>query len=104
VNYLKSRTLHSRWLVLPILFGVLFLVASVALAQLGGPYDLSWNTVDGGGGTASGGPYRLTGTAGQIDPGVLAGGPYTLAGAFWKGGVLVDFSRAYLPLVLRSRP
>ena len=32
-----------------------------ALAQSGGPYDLSWFTIDGGGGTSSGGAYTVSG-------------------------------------------
>jgi len=62
------------------------LMVSVALAQSGGGYDLTWWTADGGGGTASGGGYALHGTAGQPDAGPsLAGGGYTLTGGFWAG-------------------
>mgnify|MGYP000473091717 CR=1 FL=1 len=77
------------------------LLAPVARAQSGGGYDLSWNTIDGGGTTWSeGGGYSLGGTAGQPDAGVLSGGGYTLAGGFW-GGAAVQY-RVYLPLVLRN--
>ena len=82
----RSRfTFHvSRLLLLAIL---LSLLASVALAQTGGGYDLTWSTVDGGGATWSeGGGYSLGGTVGQPDAGVLSGGGYTLAGGFWPGG------------------
>jgi hypothetical protein len=65
-------------------------------------YDLSWWTVDGGGGAAVGGPYTLTGTAGQPDAGVLSGGPYTLGGGFWGGGALAQGYQLFLPLVLRG--
>ena len=52
---------------------------TTARAQTGGPYDLSWSTVDGGGHTFStGGDYSLGGTIGQPDPGLLTGGDYTL--------------------------
>jgi hypothetical protein len=73
----------------------------VGLAQ--GGYELSWWTVDGGGGTwSSGGGYTLGGTAGQPDAGVLAGGGYTLGGGFWRGGeVLPPVYEIYLPVVLR---
>ena len=80
----------------------LLLLASVALAQSGGGYDLTWNTVDGGGYTFSeGGGYSLGGTVGQPDAGVLSGGGYTLAGGFWGGGAARY--GIYLPLVLRNR-
>ena len=49
----------------------LLLVSGPVIASSGGLFDLSWDTVDGGGGTSSGGSYALSGTAGQAD----AGGP-----------------------------
>ena len=56
-------------------------------------YELSWHTIDGGGGTSSGGPYTLTGTIGQPDAAWSSGGQYELLGGFWPGGPLcfVDF-------------
>jgi hypothetical protein len=77
----------------------LLLLASVAFAQ--GGYDISWFTVDGGGGTSSGAPYTLSGTAGQPDAGVLSGGTYALAGGFWPGPAPPPHA-VYLPLVLRA--
>jgi hypothetical protein len=79
---------------------LLLLVSSVSAAVPDADYDLSWWTVDGGGGSDScGGDYTLGGTAGQPDAGVLIGEGYTLTGGFW-GGVVVEY-RVYLPLVLR---
>jgi hypothetical protein len=55
-----------------------------ALAQSGGPYDLSWNTLDEGGARhVAAGVYRLSGTVGQPDAGQLLGGGYALSGGFW---------------------
>ncbi len=65
---------------------VLACAATTAAAQTGGPFDLTWNTIDGGGGLLAGGLYTLTGTVGQHDAGTMIGGAYTLAGGFWKGG------------------
>jgi len=91
------RRLFLVWLLLALL---VFLPA-LALAQTGGGYDLTWNTIDGGGYTFSeGGGYFLGGTAGQADAGVLQGGGYALSGGFWGGG-RVPY-RIYLPLVLRQ--
>ena len=85
----------------PLLVVLLSLLASVALAQSGGGYDLTWNTVDGGGYTFSeGGGYSLGGTVGQPDAGVLSGGGYTLAGGFWGGGAARY--GIYLPLVVKN--
>jgi hypothetical protein len=63
---------------------LLFALSAVAFAQIGGGYDLSWNTIDGGGGTATGGSYMLDGAIGQPDAGALSGGAYTLNGGFWQ--------------------
>jgi len=54
-----------------------------ATAQSGGPYNLNWSTIDGGGGTSTGGVYAVSGTIGQPDAGAMGGGTYTLQGGFW---------------------
>jgi hypothetical protein len=55
-----------------------------AVAQTGGAYDLTWNTLDQGGATFSlGGSYRLGGTIAQPDAGGATGGSYALTGGFW---------------------
>ena len=50
-----------------------------------GDYDISWSTIDGGGGADSGGGYELSGTIGQAEPGVMEGGDYVLSSGFWPG-------------------
>jgi hypothetical protein len=47
--------------------------------------DLSWFTLDGGGGTSTGVTYAVSGTIGQPDAGMLSAGNYTLQGGFWPG-------------------
>jgi hypothetical protein len=71
------------------LLSALLLLTATCLAQ----YEISWSTIDGGGGVSSGGQYVLTGTTGQPDAGVMSGGDYELLGGFWPGGPLcfVDF-------------
>jgi hypothetical protein len=84
------------------------LVAFVALAHSGNAsppavtgYDLSWYTVDSGGGTSNNSGYTLIGTIGQPDAGsTLSGQGYTLIGGFW-GGRAAEY-HIYLPLVLRA--
>lgn len=74
-------------------------VAAGVSAQSGVGYDLTWNTIDGGGDTFSAGvPYSLGGTVGQADAGLLSGGGYTLAGGFWGSGQTYIF----LPMILRA--
>ncbi len=58
------------------------LVVSTAISARAQTFDLSWFSIDGGGGTSSGGAYSVTGTIGQPDAGVLSGGNYTLVGGF----------------------
>jgi hypothetical protein len=80
----------------------LLLLTTIALAQSGGGFDLSWSTVDGGGYTFSqGGGYTLGGTVGQPDAGVLSDGSYTLTGGFWPNSGATQHN-IYLPVVLRN--
>jgi hypothetical protein len=62
-----------------------WIIAAGAAAQTGGPFDLSWNTIDGGGAASSGASFTLSGTIGQPDAGLLAGGSFILSGGFWPG-------------------
>jgi hypothetical protein len=70
-----------------ILLTGLLLVASPVLAMSGGDYEISWSTIDGGGGRSTGGDFVLTGTIGQPDAGEMSGGDYTLSGGFWPGAL-----------------
>ena len=83
------------------------LLARIAPAQMGDApsspstgYDLSWSSIDGGGGMSSDGSYTLNGSIGQPDAGALSGSGYTLNGGFW--GVATQY-RLYLPLILKYR-
>lgn len=71
----------------------IFVVVVVLVASVDAEYDLSWHTVDGGGGTSSGGTYTLTGTIGQPDAAYSEGEQYELLGGFWTGEAtcFVDF-------------
>src|SRR5213080_4072987 len=53
-------------------------------AQSAGRFDLTWSTIDGGGGTSSGGQFTTSGTAGQQDAGTLSGGNFKVEGGFWS--------------------
>ncbi len=57
------------------------LVASPALAQNGGPYQITWSHL-GSGGAAGGGSSSLFGELGQPDAGRPRGGAYDLTGGF----------------------
>ena len=79
---------------------VSLLWALTALAQTGSGYDLTWFTVDGGGGASSGSSYALSGTVGQPDAGALSNGTYSLVGGFWTS--VPSPHRIYLPVVMKN--
>ena len=63
----------------------LIVSAGTAAAYLGGDFDLSWFTIDGGGGAEStGGEFALAGSIGQPEAGGMAGGSFELTGGFWS--------------------
>ncbi len=73
--------------------GVIGLVvaASVGDGLAGTNHDLSWNTIDGGGGVSSSGTLVLAGTIAQPDAGgPLTDGNYELVGGFWPGAMGID--------------
>ena len=92
----------KRILMILLVLAPLMAMASLVLAQTGGGYDLTWSTVDGGGGNSTGGDYMLHGTAGQPDAGTLSGGTYTLSGGFWFSFGAAANHYVYLPLVLKN--
>jgi hypothetical protein len=94
------KSQRRLWMIL-MLGALLVLTVSVAAAQTGGGYDLTWSTIDGGGGSSSGGSYTLDGTIGQFDAGVMSGGSYTLSGGFWGGLSALAQFKVYLPLILK---
>jgi hypothetical protein len=61
------------------------LLVAAAPAQTGDGFDLTWNTIDGGGGTSTDGDFSVDGTIAQPDAGTLTDGDYTLSGGFWAG-------------------
>jgi hypothetical protein len=83
---MKKLQHHAR-----LLFGSLIAamtLVAISVAQFSSPestFDLSWHTIDGGGGTSTGASFELSGTIGQPDAGVMAGGGFELAGGFWPG-------------------
>jgi hypothetical protein len=72
-----------RTFVLGLFICTISLISS-SMAQSGGDYDLTWSTIDGGGGMSTGGDYVLSGTIGQPDGGTMSGGDYRLEGGFWS--------------------
>jgi hypothetical protein len=94
----------KRILWIGLLLVLAFLVALPALARSPSApkatFDLSWNTIEGGGAmNVSGGGYSLSGTMGQTDAGSLTGGSFSLVGGFWGG--VQDLYNLSLPLIMR---
>lgn len=67
----------------------LIMVVGISSVAFGGqplqPFDISWYTVDGGGGVSFGGDFALAGTIGQPDTGHMSRGRFDLEGGFWPG-------------------
>lgn len=81
--------------------GLSLIAAAPGLAQTGGGYDFSWNSVDGGGVTfASGNGYELGATIGQADAQSMGGNGYALSGGFWAG--IPPNYRAFVPIALKG--
>lgn len=78
--------LYAAWLLAGLIALVIIAaLSSDAIAQIGSGYNLSWSTIDGGGGQSSAGDYSLHGSIGQSDAHFgLSGGGYTLSGGFWN--------------------
>jgi hypothetical protein len=72
---------------------LVLLLMAFATSVASGQYELSWYTIDGGGGKSSAGQYTLMGTIGQPDAAYSVGGNFELLGGFWPGGPLcfIDF-------------
>jgi hypothetical protein len=97
-----NRLRLSRWLWLAGLLSLLVFTSQVT-AQTGGAYDLTWNTVDAGGGQNTGGLYSLDGTIGQPDAGQMGGGVYILGNGFWGGTIVpvAQYNTLFLPLLMK---
>jgi hypothetical protein len=80
---IQSQTVLNKQSILLVLLALGLIVSSSW-----GQYEISWYTIDGGGGRSSGGDFTLTGTIGQPDAAYSAGGNYELLGGFWPGGPL----------------
>ncbi len=88
--------------ILIILCVLLLLSGMTTLAVAATGYNLSWWTVDGGGGALSGSGYHLSGTIGQPEAApVMSATGYRLAGGFWGGALTGALQREmYLPLLM----
>jgi hypothetical protein len=65
-------------------------------------YQLTWWTVDSGGGSLSSpsGTYTLNGTTGQPEAGLLSTTWYSLVGGFWNGpAAAANWWTLFLPLI-----
>jgi hypothetical protein len=70
-------------------FAALTMISTALLAQLAGvvSHDMSWSTVDSGGGSSAAGAHEFIATIGQADAssaGALSGGGYVFSPGFWK--------------------
>jgi hypothetical protein len=71
-------------------FAYFVLVVCMTVTALAGvgespAFEISWHTLDAGGGVSAGASLQMHSTIGQHDasPGPLTGGPFTVVGGFW---------------------
>lgn len=77
---LKNKTILGSGIAISVLTGI----AALAAYFGGEDFDLSWNTIDGGGVMQStGGDFELSATIGQPDAGAMTGGDFEMTGGFW---------------------
>lgn len=83
------RTRKRIWKAVVLTAGTLSILGgSIALSQSGGGFDLSWASVDGGGGSSQSSAFHLVGVAGQADAGVSSGGAFKLSGGYLPGTII----------------
>ncbi len=98
----KGGRMKALLLALSVLLLLAVSVGAHAQATANTGYDLSWWTVDGGGGQSANGSYALGGTIAQPDAGPApSSGGYALVGGFWSGAQTPY--HLYLPLMLKNR-
>jgi len=100
---MKNRLLIVSTLMIAI---VLRLTSISVIAQSGGDYELTWTSIDAGGGSMNGGAYSLVSTVGQPEPGATqSGGVYSLNGGVVDAGGSVmtqaGDQQIFLPLIWR---
>ena len=64
------------------------LIICLTVLPVSADYEISWSTIDAGGGRSTGSDYALVGTIGQPDAGEMTGGDYQLSGGFWPRGLI----------------
>lgn len=67
------------------------LSATSSAGMVGGQFQISNSTIDGGGDRSTGGQFVLSGTPGQPDADLqsAAGGAFQISGGFWANGTAV---------------
>ena len=76
------KLIQTRQILAYSLLGICFLILS-ALEGVGPVYEITWYTIDAGGGISSAANYEVAGTIGQPDPATLTGAGYEVSGGFW---------------------
>ncbi len=74
---------------------IIVLLALVLSLHASAGYEITWSSIDGGGGISTGGDDSLVGTIAQPDAGQMDGDVYELSSGYWVGGVycFVDFAQ-----------
>ncbi|MEP6789446.1 MAG: carboxypeptidase-like regulatory domain-containing protein [Acidobacteriota bacterium] len=85
----KNARILCSLTVIAIMAATFALIKFPALAQSGGPFEITKSVIAGGGGSASGGTFTLDATLGESFGGtVLTGGNFSLGSGFWANGIV----------------
>ena len=85
---IMKLTVQQLKIAMVVLTTLILILAINVHGQMGGDFEVSKNTIDGGGGISAGGDFTLTATIGQPDASVqvATGGSFVISGGFWARG------------------
>ena len=88
---MKARI--SRFSAIAMAFALSAVIAQAADQD----FEISWYTIDSGGGLSSAGAFTLEGTIGQSDASrrMMTGGQYAVSGGFWENFADLIFSDGF---------
>ena len=79
----------------------MLVLTSAVLAQSGGTFNLTWNSINGGGGRVTSSSYTMEGSIGQPYAGTLTSGSYSLTAGFQTQTEVATRHEVYLPAILK---
>lgn len=94
---------QRRTVILMLVFLIALALASAALSQTSGRFNLRWHVVGGGGGSATSSSYFVNGTAGQAaaSPPYLLSRRYVVSAGYWSSESRAKSHQVFVSLLKR---